>query len=145
MGNKATQIRIELPATFEQLAVIDGCVRALVAAIPDLPDRELISYNVELAVHETCTNIVEHAYAGQSGRIQAEITLESDPRRLVVDLYDSGRAFDLTAVPPPNLDEPQEAGYGLFLVRHLMDAVKYESKEGKNHWRLIKNLKGGQQ
>lgn len=140
MNHEVIQIQLEIPATFQHLNVIDGCVRALLAGINGLPNRETLAYNVELAVHETCTNIVEHAYAHRHGRIRAVIALSDNPRRLVVDLYDSGRSFDITAVSPPNLDEPQEAGYGLFLVHNLMDAVMYKAEADGNHWQLIKEL-----
>lgn len=140
MDNETIMIRIEIPATFQHLHVIDGCVKAVLTAVSDLQNRDVVTYNVELAVHETCTNIVEHAYAQQNGRIEANIALESGPRRLVVDLYDTGRAFDISTVSSPNLDEPQEAGYGLFLVHNLMDEVMYKARDTNNHWQLIKHL-----
>ena len=62
------------------------------------------------------------------------------PRRLVIDLRDNGSSFDFAEAPKPNLNEAQIHGYGLFLVKELMDEVTYEPGPTENHWRLIKHL-----
>lgn len=137
--NEAIMIEVNIAATYEQIPIIEGCIRTILSNVGDAPAHNNLRYGVELAVHEVCTNIVEHAYAGAPGRIRAALTLEPQ-RRLVVDLYDNGRSFNATAVAEPNLDEPQTSGYGLFLVRNLMDEVTYRPHADGNHWRLIKEL-----
>ncbi len=136
-------IVIDLPAKHVYLPILGNCIKTMLTNVPRLQQRDVVTYNAELAVYEACTNIVEHAYGNTSGRIEATVTLTSGPIRLIVDLVDSGAGFDLTAVPEPNLDEPQIHGYGLFLVRELMDEVIYRSEAGRNHWRLVKNLVAG--
>jgi serine/threonine-protein kinase RsbW len=108
--------------------------------VAGLQQRDMVTYNVELAVYEACTNIVEHAYGKAGGRIEVTVTLASLPNRLIVDLVDFGVGFDLAAIPDPDLDVPKVHGYGLFLVRELMDEVIYHPEAGQNHWRLIKDL-----
>ena len=140
IANQEKVIRLQLPANFKYLNVLGACVGAMLDRVEDLADREIVAYNVELALHETCTNIVAHAYAGRSGRIDVELHLEEPPRRLVIDLKDNGLSFDLDATPPPNLDEAQVNGYGLFLVRELMDEVSYHPGTDENRWHLVKYL-----
>jgi serine/threonine-protein kinase RsbW len=115
-------------------------MKTMLGDVDGLQQREVVTYNVELAVYETCTNIVEHAYSDSSGRIEATVTLTSAPDRIVVDLLDTGTSFDIREVPDPTLNEPQVHGYGLFLVRELMDEIIYLSDAGGNHWRLVKEL-----
>jgi serine/threonine-protein kinase RsbW len=103
-------------------------------------DESTLPYSLELAVYETCTNIVQHAYVNSEGHIEIELTIENNPLRLVVDLYDTGKPFKMAEIPSLNLDIPQEHGYGLFLVRQLMDEVSYQPGSEKNHWKLVKNL-----
>ena len=130
----ADVIRLDLPATYKYLNVLDTFTTVLEKA-DGLSDPASLAYNVQLAIHEICTNIVGHAYSEKSsGRIKITFTLEKDPPVLIVDLYDTGRAVDLADVADPNLDMPQVRGYGLFLVRQLMDEVTFYSQEGKA-WR----------
>jgi anti-sigma regulatory factor (Ser/Thr protein kinase) len=58
----------------------------------------------------------------------------------VVDLRDSGQAFDLPSIQPPNENGVQTSGYGLFLIHRLMDEVQYSPETGNNRWRLVKIL-----
>jgi len=133
-------IQLDLPASYKYLPVIGACLRALLEREQGLAQREILAYNVELAIYEACTNIVEHAYDDAKGRLRATVTMLPDPRRLVVDLYDTGTEFDLSTVREPDLDEPQVQGYGLFLVHQLLDKVVYQRLSETNHWHLEKNL-----
>ena len=108
--------------------------------VAGLQQRDQVIYNVELAAYEACTNIVEHAYRKSSGYIEAAVALTEAPACIVVDLFDTGSSFNIQEIPEPNLEEPQVRGYGLFLVRELMDEVTYKKEAGRNHWRLVKEL-----
>jgi serine/threonine-protein kinase RsbW len=139
--NTEESIYIDLPANLSYLSIISHALGEVLRYIEDLPDAEYTVYNLQLAVHEACTNIVEHAYANQpTGRIRTTITLNHTPRRLVVELHDTGQSFDITAVTVPDLDTPQEGGYGLFLIHSLMDEVSYLPQPDNNCWRLVKHL-----
>ncbi len=98
-------------------------------------------YLVELAVSEICTNMIEHSYAGQSGAISGKITLATTG--VQVDIFDQGESFNPNAVPPPMSDpmDPAEGGYGLHIVRQIMDVAEYQPNTSQgNHWRLVKYL-----
>jgi len=141
-------VRLELPAEHRYLNVVSACLAALLEQVDDIAERDTVTYNLQLAVQEACTNIVDHAYEGRvGGRIAVEMSLSTataastgSPRRLTVDLYDSGQPFDESQTATPGFDEPQVHGYGLFLMRELTDGVQYERVEGRNHWQLMKNL-----
>jgi anti-sigma regulatory factor (Ser/Thr protein kinase) len=85
-------------------------------------------YAVELATDEAFTNIVEHAYGGESSE-QVECTCEFTVDRLIIILHDCGLPFDPTLVPEPDLDAPLEeretGGLGIFFMRKLMDEVHF--------------------
>lgn len=136
--DKSNVVRLEIPATYNYLNLLGACVRAFFAIAEGKSDG--LAYNVELAVHEACTNIVEHAYAGLPGRIEIILSLFRDPRRLVVELHDSGRSFKLQEISQPDFNEPPVSGYGLFLIYQLMDEIQYQPQSGDNHWYLVKNL-----
>jgi len=133
-------VRLELPAIHKYLNVIGSCIHAMLDREQSLAERDSLFYNIELAVHEACTNIVEHAYAGITGQIELAFTLTEDPRQFVIELHDRGQSFNLADVVAPNLEQPQTNGYGLFLVHQLMDEVTYYPEPGNNRWRLVKKL-----
>jgi len=133
-------VRLSIPANLNYLSILGPCLSAILKATHLPAEEETLSYSLELAVYETCTNIVRHAYRDSPGRIELELSLEHQPQRLIIDLYDTGHSFNMADVPQPNLEIPQEHGYGLFLVHQLMDDVTYQPGNGKNHWRLVKYL-----
>jgi len=109
---------------------------------------------IELAVCEACTNIVQHAYAHQpSGQIHIRARAEQG-QRIVITLMDTGAAFDPQAVPEydprqVNGRDDQVRGLGLFLIQRMMDSVHFEfrasgSEESQltyfNRLTLTKNL-----
>ena len=108
----------------------------LVPSVIDVIDDAFL-YNIELSLHEICSNIIEHAYKNTRGEISIQFTIDAQLPQLQIDLYDSGETFDQNRVTPPNLDEPQVKGYGLFLAHHLLDTVTYKRQGEFNHWCLI--------
>lgn len=139
--NETDTIHLDLPASHKYLNVLSGCIAEMLARAGELAQPDELLYNVQLAVHEICTNIVEHAYShANRGRIKITLTLSAHPRQFIVDLYDTGRCFDPAGVPSPDLDEGQIHGYGLYLVRQLMDTVTYDPQSSNNRWQLVKNL-----
>lgn len=133
--------RIDLPATTKHLSILSACIAEVIARIDGLREHAHLTYAVQLAAHEACANIIEHAYAGMSNqRVEIMITIDDRPLRVIIDMYDSGQSFDLAHTPAPNLDQPQMRGYGLHILRSLMDEVAYHPAKGKNHWHLVKHL-----
>ena len=132
--------RLNIPATFKYLNVVSSSLTAVLEHTENLCERDALIYNIILAVHEICTNIVEHAYAGEGGRISIQFRIDERPNHIIIDVYDTGQHFDLASTPEPNLEEALIRGYGLFLIHELMDEVSYEPTAEQNHWRLMKKL-----
>ena len=135
------------PARFESLKAIGKFVTRA-ASKAGLDDKEI--YQVELAVDEACSNIIEHAYGGETaGEIRCTCEVLED--RLQITLRDNGASFDPQTVPEPEIDVPlfkrKKGGLGLYLIRQLMDEVGYRSSPSKgNTLEMIKyrKLKGDQ-
>lgn len=95
--------------------------------------------NLGLAVSEACANVIKHAYGGQAGN-PIELQLAIDRHSLVLKIRDTGIKFDLEGYQPPDLSEPHEGGYGVFIIRSLMDKVEYDtSAERGTTLTLVKN------
>ncbi|MGD0611437.1 MAG: ATP-binding protein [Anaerolineales bacterium] len=84
---------------------------------------------VELAVDEACSNIIEHAYQGMHGG-DIECTCDLGQNSLTIALRDHGVPFDASALPFPdvtsNLAHRKLGGLGVYLIRTLMDEVRFE-------------------
>lgn len=86
------------------------------------------TFDIQMAVDEACTNIIEHGYAGdESGTV--EITCRQTDEGCTVTIRDFGRSFDPDSVPEPDIEAPLEdrpvGGLGLFFMRQLMDDVHF--------------------
>lgn len=105
--------------------------------------------DIILAVDEACTNIIKHAYKSvPDGEIIIEINYNS--RKFTIKLIDHGNSFDPESVPVPDLQkylrQRKVGGLGLYLMRTLMDDVKYISVPGEyNQVMLSKNLNNAHQ
>ena len=134
-------IELSLPADYRYLNIVGAAIAALIERIEGLDEPEITSYNLQLVAQEACANIVGHAYNNQpDGRIHITVTVESTPPRVLIDLDDTGEPFEPESIPEPDLDDAQVHGYGLFLMRHLLDEVTYYPGAGNNRWHLVKNL-----
>ncbi len=102
-----------------------------------------LAMSLNLALEEAVTNVIMYAYPqGSDGLVDIEAVIRKDSIDFMV--IDSGKPFDPTAVPDANVDSALEdrpiGGLGIFLVRNIMDTVKYERKEGKNLLSMTKRI-----
>lgn len=101
--------------------------------------------NIILAVDEACTNIIKHAYKYSP---DGEIIVKIKPAKskFVISIVDNGITFEPDKVPEPDLQkyyrQRRVGGLGIYLMKTLMDDVKFLSKPGKyNEVQLSKNIK----
>ena len=90
--------------------------------------------NVMLAVDEACTNIIKHAYhLNPEGEISIKIERNAD--KILISIIDYGSTFNPESVPDPDLQKyyrnGRVGGLGMYLMKTLMDDVKYISVPGK--------------
>lgn len=138
MADALTQFTATFPGRFESLEKISAFI-GKVARSAGLD--ESTTYNVQLAVDEACSNIIEHAYGGEDlGNI--ECFCELTPEELKITLSDQGQPFDPTQIPEPDITSPPEerkvGGLGLFLIQKFMDEVQFAFEPGKNTLTMIK-------
>jgi len=78
-----------------------------------------------LAISEAVTNVVRYAYRD---RPECHLTISARRigKRIVFRMRDYGSKFDPAYVQSPNTDgEPTVGGYGIYLMRRVMDDVRY--------------------
>lgn len=121
------------PGRYTSLAEISEFV-AQAAQDAGFESKEV--YAVKLAVDEACTNIIEHGYGGEGiGNIECSCCVDADA--LTIKLRDWGIAFSPEDIPDPNFNVPLEKleprGAGIFLMRKLMDEIRFVFNENKGN------------
>lgn len=105
-----------------------------------LNERQL--HDIELSVEEIFTNMVRHNVTSDE---KIEITIENYNGQILTCLTDrEDEPFDLTKSGEIDFDEyiekKKSGGLGIFLVKQLMDEVKFEHLDGRSKITIIKNL-----
>jgi serine/threonine-protein kinase RsbW len=124
---------LTVPATLDSLALISEFITDATARA-GLDDHA--AWQVQLAVDEASTNIIQHGYdEAVPGAIELKWQVDGD--KLIVALRDRGRRFNPDDVPAPDitspLEERQAGGLGLFLMGRLMDAVEFEFDDDRGN------------
>ena len=132
---------VQFSASFEYLDEIREFVGD-VARAGGFGDKDI--YNIQLAADEAASNIIEHAYEGDRNGV-LEISCGMRDGAITIIMVDHGESFDPSAIPLPDLkadlSERKIGGLGIFLMRKLMDEVRYESKKTGNVLTMIKRMR----
>jgi anti-sigma regulatory factor (Ser/Thr protein kinase) len=129
---------VTFPANFNHLDEIRAYVGQKAEAA-GFSDKAV--YSIQLAADEASSNIIEHAYAGILNAT-FELGCEFENDHLTITLRDHGKSFDVSKVPLPDLkselSDRQIGGLGIYLMRKLMDEVRYEITPSGNLLTLVK-------
>lgn len=127
-------VRIDLPGTNKYLNVLSAAIAEFMVRACTADDA--LIYNIQLATQEICTNIVDHAYANSDNQ-RIILTLEMrEAGELIIIITDKGKPFNSTLDDDTLPPEAQVRGYGLHLVKSLIDNVTYVRKDDMNLWTL---------
>jgi serine/threonine-protein kinase RsbW len=104
---------------------------------------------VVLAVDEAVANTIQHGYEG-TDKGKVEVVIDADTTAFTVRIRDTGISYDTAsgADEKSELDLQQhiasgnKRGLGLFIMRKVMDEVRYTSREGEiNELTLVKYIR----
>lgn len=102
-----------------------------------------IVFNLNLVLEEAVVNVINYAYPKEEHE-SIYLSARMHDGSIILVLTDTGKEFDPTAAPEADVtlsaDERQIGGLGIFLIRQIMNEVKYERIEGKNVLTLEKKL-----
>ena len=100
---------------------------------------EMKTAEINMALIEACINAFEH----QKRKENIYITYSIDGDTLTIKVGDKGEGFDSEVVAIPNIDEKinseHKRGWGLQLMKELMDTVEFESSEAGTTVTMTKN------
>ena len=108
---------------------------------------EMKTAEINMALIEACINAFEHSKSKEN----IYITYSIDGDTLTIKVGDKGEGFDSEVVAIPNIDEKinseerrvgsleHKRGWGLQLMKELMDTVEFESSEAGTTVTMTKN------
>ena len=118
-------IRLVIPSNPKYL-------RALRALVEEVTHEMGFSFRarreVVHAINEACTNVITHAYEGNSER-EIVISLARKTDRLEVVVRDFGKKVPQSVIRPRSLDDVRPGGLGVFFIRQSMDEVRYDTSK----------------
>jgi anti-sigma regulatory factor (Ser/Thr protein kinase) len=123
---------ITIPSHPKYLSV----VRAVTAGMAQLHEMtEAVIDDIKLAVDEACSNVIKHAYKGETSR---KITLRYAAKRgtFTVLIDDNGTKLTIEQMKGRSLDDVRPGGLGVHFIRKVFDVVELDDRKRRGN-RLI--------
>jgi len=101
-------------------------------------------FDANLALEEIVVNIISHGYEKRDVRwIKIDIFINDG--KLILRTEDDGKNFDPTKAPKADFEQPLEkrtiGGWGIHIVKNIVDEVEYQRKNNKNIFTMKKDIK----
>ena len=115
----------------------------------DFADEVLESFNVpyketmriHVALDEIVSNIVNYAYEDEG---TFSLSLDVEENVVTMEVRDHGFPYNPLLADEPDITAPLEerkiGGYGIFIVRQIMDDVQYAREGDENVLKMIKKF-----
>ena len=127
-------VAVCLPKEAETVALLRGVVGNALGVFG--VTRDCIE-DIQLALSEACTNVIQHAAAEDA----YEVRLEVDDQRCAISVKNVGGGFDATGLAGVMPDSSSQRGRGVAIMRAVMDSVEFESQpESDSIVHLVKGL-----
>jgi serine/threonine-protein kinase RsbW len=116
------EIKLALALPREELSV-PVVRRVLKASLEALGVETVVVHDIEVALTEAVTNVLDHATHGEEYEVSAGI----DGDICVIEIVDRGGGFDGSKLGHGEADPTAEEGRGIQLMRALVDKVTFTS------------------
>ena len=125
--------KIKLPARIDNLDQFREFVTSFAEEEGFLKEQ---TNKIALPLEEAIVNICNYAYPDRlDGEIEVCCSV-TDGEKLIIQILDSGVPFDMESQGDPDISadvsERKIGGLGIFLIKKMMDEVKYLRKDNHN-------------
>jgi anti-sigma regulatory factor (Ser/Thr protein kinase) len=128
------RLMLSIPSNPQYLCILRAFCRSLLEAL-DFQRTE--TDKVILAIHEACTNVIEHGYAGDMTQ-RIDVTVLVTVEDIIIEIRDYGKKQDVDAIKPRALHDVRPRGLGTHFMRSIMDDVAYNSTDAGTLVRMTK-------
>ena len=124
MGKKPT-VELKLPI-LKNMELVATQTSEVIAKHMNLSEEK--SGEISMALIEACINAFEHS----ESKSEVFIHFLIDDNNLTIKVIDKGKGFDESKVKIPKIEskintDERKRGWGLMLIKELMDSVDFES------------------
>jgi len=118
------RLRLALPRDVSSVPVARRMLKQSMDLLGVEPE---IVADLQLALTEACTNVLDHS----TGEDDYDVCAGIDDDRCVLEVIDRGHGFDGSALGHERAAAGDEDGRGIHLMRALVDRVAFESLPAK--------------
>lgn len=138
LPDDAAQMKIHVCGSSDTLALIRKLIAACVQHL-SLKPAEL--NDIKLAATEACTNVIKHAYKFNE-KMCFDIQIATSSEVFLIEVLYHDPDFVPEKIPEPDLKQVKEGGLGVFIIKSIMDRVKYDTscEKGSVKLQMIKLL-----
>ena len=134
-------VDLRLDGSVDRLRIAWMTAETLLSEVPFVGDAQESRYQVLLCLTELLTNVLRHGYAGEG---PVELRFEASEQEFAFEIRDWATPFDPTTAEPATRPlaegELSEGGYGLMIVRSVMDGFEYRLEGRANVIRATKKV-----
>ena len=131
---------IVLANEISEISRLNGFIEDIGEEFGLTPD---VVFNLNLVLEEAVVNVINYAYPKEDHQ-WIYLSAKLQDGTIILVLTDTGKEFDPTMAPEADItlsaDEREIGGLGIFLIRQIMNEVRYERIDGKNILTLEKKL-----
>ena len=131
---------IILANEISEISKLNGFIEDIGNEFSLTPD---VVFNLTLVLEEAVVNVINYAYPKEEHE-KIYLSARMEDGSIIFVLTDTGKEFDPTLAPDADItlsaDDRQIGGLGIFLIRQIMNEVKYERIDGKNVLTLEKKI-----
>lgn len=119
-------------------SIKDRCTSIVedILASPDIPYEGEAQFKWRLSIEEAVGNIINYAYGGDDGWMEATICTTPDHLGIIIRFKDGGIPFNPLEEASPDFSIPiterRPGGLGIHFIKKVMDNVSYERIDGCN-------------
>lgn len=133
---KKPTVELKLPV-LKDMELVATQTAEVVAKHMQLSDEK--SGEISMALIEACINAFEHSET----KSEVYIHFIIDDENLIIKVIDKGKGFDASRVAIPKIEskinsEERKRGWGVMLIKELMDSVDFESDHRGTTLTMIK-------
>jgi serine/threonine-protein kinase RsbW len=121
------ELTMAVPST---VAVVEEAVELVAGHVERrFRDRHTVRFNLRVALTEALSNAILYGN-GEDPTKQVQVRVRFGPDAVEMEVHDAGAGFDPDRVPDPTLPEnlTRPDGRGLFLIRRLVDEVRFNDQ-----------------
>ncbi len=141
MAKNSIEVDIRVPNQTRYLSLIGKIGEDIVKELNrHNREKDTLAYHLNLVLTEALVNAIKYAHDSDPDQT-VHICINISDDELLVKVFDHGQGFDISNIPPPDFEKPDNRGRGIYIIKCLMDSVSYQKFDKYNVLEMTKKLK----